>query len=73
MLDEWLLEETFCVDICEFLEELGCNDEDVVFLTGLPVCLDEDLGVGIVGEEFYCCDCVAAEGIVDFYCLEEGD
>ena len=72
MLNKRLLEETFSVDISEFLEELGSYEEDVILLTGLPVGLDEDLGVGVVGEKFYCCDGVTTEAVVYPYWLEEG-
>jgi hypothetical protein len=32
MLDEWFLEEVLGVDVRQFLEKLGSNDENVVFL-----------------------------------------
>lgn len=72
MLNERLLEETFCVDVCELLKDLGSYDKDVIFLTGLPVGLDEDLGIGVVREELYSCNCMASEGIINLYWFEEG-
>ncbi len=72
MLNKGLLEEALGVDVCELLEELGSYYEDVVLLAGLPVGLDEDFSVGVVGQQLYCGDGVATESIVYPHWLEEG-
>ena len=72
MLNKRLLEEALGVDVCELLEELGSYYEDVVLLAGLPIGLDEDFSVGVVGEQLYRGDGVAAESVLYPHWLEEG-
>ena len=72
VLNKRLLEEALGVDVCEFLEELGSYYEDVVFLAGLPVGLDEYFSVWVVGQQLYCSDGVAAKSVVHPHWLEEG-
>ena len=72
LLNKWLLEEALGVYVCELLEELRSYYEDIVLLAGLPVGLDEDFSVGVVGQQLYRGDGVAAESVVYLHWLEEG-